>query len=79
MQKNIIHNEIASNVEWSEESSFVVGADGAQSAVRNAMENEKMGGFFVKKYDDKNVWSFLHIFHYRSYGRLLFMKRNVQF
>ena len=55
MHKDTINNEIVSTVEWSEESSFVIGADGAQSAVRSAMENEKMGGFYVRKYDDKNV------------------------
>lgn len=58
IQKGTINNEIVSTAEWSEESSFVIGADGAQSAVRSAMENEKMGGFYVRKYDDKNVRSF---------------------
>lgn len=41
--------------EFTEQSSFVIGADGAQSSVRTAMEEDKFGGFFVKKYEDKNV------------------------
>ena len=47
--------EEAKSIEWIEESPFVIGADGAQSAVRSAMEEDKYGGFYVKKYDDKNV------------------------
>lgn len=47
--------EDAKSIEWIEESPFVIGADGAQSAVRSAMEVDKYGGFYVKKYDDKNV------------------------
>ena len=41
--------------EFTEQSAFVIGADGAQSSVRTAMEEDKYGGFFVKKYEDKNV------------------------
>lgn len=50
-----IGTEEAKRVEWIEESPFVIGADGAQSAVRSAMEVDKYGGFYVKKYEDKNV------------------------
>lgn len=53
--KNDIANGQSTTTEVTEQSSFVIGADGAQSAVRSAMEHEKMGGFFVKKYEDKNV------------------------
>lgn len=53
--KNDIGNGQSTTTEVTEQSSFVIGADGAQSAVRSAMEHEKMGGFFVKKYEDKNV------------------------
>ena len=47
--------EEAKSIDWIEESTFVIGADGAQSAVRSAMEVDKYGGFYVKKYEDKNV------------------------
>lgn len=53
--KNDLGNGESTTTEVTEQSSFVIGADGAQSAVRSAMEEEKMGGFFVKKYEDKNV------------------------
>lgn len=53
--KNNLGNGESATTEVTEQSSFVIGADGAQSAVRGAMEEEKMGGFFVKKYEDKNV------------------------
>lgn len=55
IQKKYVQEEVVSSVEWTEESAFVIGADGAQSSIRTAMENDKMGGFFVRKYDDKNV------------------------
>jgi 2-polyprenyl-6-methoxyphenol hydroxylase-like FAD-dependent oxidoreductase len=42
-------------VSFEERSQFVIGADGAQSAVRDAMEKDKYKGFFVKRYEDKNV------------------------
>ena len=48
-------NEEAKSIDWIEESPFVIGADGAQSSVRSAMEEDKYGGFYVKKYEDKNV------------------------
>jgi hypothetical protein len=53
--KNDLGNGEYTTTEVTEQSSFVIGADGAQSAVRSAMEEEKMGGFFVRKYEDKNV------------------------
>eukprot|EP01041_Mallomonas_annulata_P003810 gene3810-7580_t len=40
---------------WKEEANFVIGADGAQSAIRTAMEIKKENGFFHKKFEDKNV------------------------
>jgi 2-polyprenyl-6-methoxyphenol hydroxylase-like FAD-dependent oxidoreductase len=48
----------SSGKEWTEESRFVIGADGAASAVRKAMVSDgesKKNGFFVRNYEDKNV------------------------
>ena len=43
-QKTYVDGELISSAEWTEESSFVIGADGASSSVRSAMEEEKMDG-----------------------------------
>lgn len=40
---------------WKEETEFVIGADGAQSAIRSSMELIKENGFRHIKYEDKNV------------------------
>ena len=68
VQKTYELDEVISSAEWTEEASFVIGADGAQSAVRSAMEEGKMGGFYVKKFDDKNVRPLIHLFfHFFSF------------
>jgi hypothetical protein len=41
--------------EWVEESSFVIGADGAGSSLRSAMESSSSTPFSVKRFEDKNT------------------------
>ena len=50
-----LNNNISITFKRTLESSFVIGADGAQSAIRDAMEVVGEGGFKVERYEDKNV------------------------
>lgn len=66
LSKKNLHSEDESNLalslppnfEWIEKSDFVIGADGAQSFVRNIIDNDEKGGksqIQMKRFEDKNV------------------------
>jgi 2-polyprenyl-6-methoxyphenol hydroxylase-like FAD-dependent oxidoreductase len=48
-------NDAGVETSWTESSSFVIGADGAASVIRNTMSEKGENGFNVKAFPDKNV------------------------